>query len=82
MSDSLTEIIEFLGKDRELRLDMAEKVSAKLTRQAEQIEQLQKQAACTHHSRDTSKGRGLSQYSPFQHAWKCDKCHHIKQDEG
>lgn len=34
-----------------------------------------KQAACTHHH------NGVSQYSPFQHAWKCDKCHHIMQDE-
>jgi len=41
----------------------------------EQIERLQKQADCTHHH------NGIGQYSPFQHAWKCDKCDHIKQDE-
>lgn len=35
-----------------------------------------KQSACTHHH------NGVSQYSPFQHAWKCDKCNHVKQDEG
>ena len=39
------------------------------------IQELEAKAKCTHHH------RGISQYSPFQHAWKCDKCDHIKQDE-
>ena len=38
------------------------------------VAQLQKQAMCTHHH------NGVSQYSPYLHAWKCDKCGHIRGD--
>jgi len=46
----------------------------------ERIAELEKQAACTHHFCSSSDGVGVSQYSPFMHAWRCDLCGHIKQD--
>ncbi len=39
------------------------------------VEVLKVQAACTHHH------NGVIQYSPFLHAWKCDMCDHVKQDD-
>ena len=54
----------------------AEKLDDEITSLRDRTAELEKQADCTHFH------NGVSQFSPYKHVWKCDRCGNVQDLEG